>query len=107
MEISKKLKSVVSQLPLAVSLLHTNTGQDEAEAVAHEIVKMTSVKNRYKFGDIAILVRANNHADGFIREFVRQIFHNQFLGPSKLFEKDEIIDLISYLKILYNPGRFE
>ena len=101
--ISKKLKSVVSQLPLAVSLLHTNTGQDEAEAVAHEIVKMTSVKNRYKFGDIAILVRANNHADGFIREFVRQNIPHQFLGPSKLFEKEEIIDLISYLKVLYNP----
>ncbi|MEK7169063.1 MAG: ATP-dependent DNA helicase [Patescibacteria group bacterium] len=95
---NKKLKN-------KIEFIHTNTGQDEAEEVAKEINKLvTRHSSPYNYSDIAILVRANNHADSFIREFERVGIPHQFLGPSKLFEKEETVDLISYLKVLYNPG---
>ncbi len=100
--ISKQLKSVVSHLSADIEFIHANSGQGEAEKVAEEIKKLIN-EEQYEWKDIALLVRANNHADSFIREFERQDIPHQFLGPSKLFERDEITDLISYLKVLYNP----
>ncbi len=102
--ISKKLESMINNNKNNINFLHTKTGQEEAEIVAKEIIKITTQESqRYNYSDIAILVRANNHADLFLREFERQGIPHQFLGPSKLFEKPEIVDLISYLKVLYNP----
>jgi len=102
--ISKKLMAVNSKQLTGIKLIHTKTGQEEAEEATEEVIKLvTHNSTLYHYSDIAILVRANNHADVFIREFERQGIPHQFLGLSKLFEKEEIIDLISYLKVLYNP----
>lgn len=100
--ISKKLKAAVNHSPLDISFMHTKSGQEEAKVINNSVIQLVS-ESGYKYGDIAILVRANNHAESFIREFERQGIPHQFLGPSKLFEKPEIVDLISYLKVLYNP----
>lgn len=90
-----------------IKFIHTEDIQEEALEVVEEIQKLTNPSSElpatsYNYKDIAILVRANNHADPFIRELERQGIPNQFLGPSNLFEKEEILDLISYLKVLYN-----
>ncbi|EKE06349.1 MAG: hypothetical protein ACD_19C00016G0022 [uncultured bacterium] len=100
--ISKKLKAVKSKKLEDIKFIHTDTGQEEAEQTANLVIQLIS-ESKYEYKDIAILVRANNHADMFIREFERQDIPHQFLGPSKLFEKEEIIDLITYLKVLYSP----
>lgn len=100
--INKKLVSCIKNKELNINYIQTNTGSNEAEEVAKEILRLAA-QDKYKYSDMAILVRANNHADSFISEFERQGIPHQFLGQSKLFEKEEIIDLISYLKALYNP----
>lgn len=74
--------------------------EDEADWVVGEIKKIVSKNYQYK--DIAILVRANNHADAFVRSFLRAGVPFQFLGPGKLLRQEEIKDLIAYLKVLYN-----
>jgi DNA helicase-2/ATP-dependent DNA helicase PcrA len=105
--ISKKLMAVGKSVKNEIEFIHTNEGREEAEEVAKKILSLcvesnSSLRSRmtYEWRDFAILVRANNHADPFIRELTRQGIPNQFLGPAKLFEKEEIVDLISYLKIL-------
>jgi len=97
--ISKKLTAVKKRKATKVSFVNTNTNQEEAEDVVKKIIKLVE---QYDYKDIAILVRANNHSQSFIRELERNNIPYQFLGPSKLFEKEEIVDLISYLKVLYN-----
>ncbi len=82
-----------------VKVLHQKRVEDEADAVAKKIEEL-SVNFDYK--DFAILVRANNHADPFIKALSRRLIPYQFLGPGKLFKEPEIIDLICYLKVLYN-----
>lgn len=100
-KINKKLIAINKGKTDKIKFIHTNNSQDEAEEVVKEIIQLTSKDYDYK--DIAILIRANNHADGFIRELERRGIPHQFLGPEKLFEKKEIVDLISYLKVLNNP----
>lgn len=103
--INKKLVSAIKPPNhSAIDFIHTENVQEEVAEVVGEILRLTSLaQDEYKYSDIAILVRANNHADPFIHELERQGIPNQFLGPSNLFEKDEVMDLISYLKVLYNP----
>lgn len=85
-----------------IGLLHTKTNIEEAEVVAEKIINLVE-KGEYDFSDFAILVRANNHADSFIKTFERLGIPHQFLGPAKLFQQPEIIDLISYLRVLHDP----
>jgi len=56
----------------------------------------------YSYKDIAILVRANNHADSFIRALARHGIPHQFLGPGMLYKQPEVKDLIAYLQVLAN-----
>ncbi len=91
-----------------VKFLHLDRVENEAEDVAREIGKLvvdsekSEVGKKYDFKDFAILVRANNHAELFMRALGRHAIPCQFLGPGRLFKQAEVIDLISYLRVLYN-----
>lgn len=84
-----------------IKFLHLDRVENEADAVAKKIQELIKEED-YEFRDFAILVRANNHAEPFIRAFQRHGIPSQFLGPGRLFRQPEVIDLISYLKVLYN-----
>lgn len=73
---------------------------EETEYVLKKIKEL--VKNDYQYSDIAILIRANNHAEPFINSFIRNNIPYQLVGPGILFKQPEIKDLIAYLKILYD-----
>jgi DNA helicase-2/ATP-dependent DNA helicase PcrA len=101
-EISKKLVSVKKEdRGEEIVFIHADRVENEAEKVANEIKKLREEK-KYEWSDFAILVRANNHAEPFLRALARQGVPYQFLGPGRLFRQGEIIDLIAYLKVLYN-----
>lgn len=74
--------------------------EEEADFVSKEIIKL---KKSYRFSDFAILVRANNHADPFIRILAQKGIPYQFLGPGQLFKQPEVKDLIAYLTFLSDP----
>lgn len=101
-KVNKKLNAVLKSKSYKVKHIQAERSQDEALEVAKEISSLVH-NNGYNYSDVAVLVRANNHAESFIREFERNNIPHQFLGPSKLFNKEEVVDLISYLKVLYNP----
>ncbi|OGM11656.1 hypothetical protein A2Z22_02545, partial [Candidatus Woesebacteria bacterium RBG_16_34_12] len=99
--VDKKLKSDISDKGEKIRFIHVDRVENEAEKVVKEIKKLrTEEKNEFK--DYAILVRANNHSEPFIRAFQRHSIPYQFLGPGRLFKQPEIVDLTSYLKVLYN-----
>ena len=73
--------------------------EEEAERVVSKVQELVkSQKLDYK--DFAILVRANNHAEPFVRSLERAGVPFQFLGPGMLFKQPEVRDLIAYLKVL-------
>src|SRR5260221_6044572 len=99
--INKKLISERKEVGTKVSFIHVDRVENEADEVSKEILRQAQ-DHGYDFKDIAILVRANNHAEPFSRALARHGIPYQFLGPGRLFKQSEVIDLISYLKVLYN-----
>lgn len=92
----KKLKS-------EISFIHSDRVEQEADEIAKKVNQLIDESvNQYKYKDIAILVRANTHSEPIGRAMSRHGIPYQFLGPGRLFKQPEIIDLISYLKVLYN-----
>ena len=98
--ISKKLSSE-RKGEGEIGFIHQSRVENEAEEVAR-VIRRLSDENKYQWKDFAVLVRANNHSEPFIRAFQRAGIPYQFLGPGRLFKQAEIIDLISYLKVLYD-----
>ncbi len=98
-KIDKKLISTRKTKGDKVKFIHTDRVENEADEVASIIHKLSK---KYKYKDFAILVRANNHSEPFLQALERLNIPAQFLGPAKLFKQGEIVDLISYLKVLYN-----
>lgn len=102
-KISKKLISQVSPTSRGdpITFIHSDRVENEADEIAKEITKLIK-EEKYNYSDFAILVRANNHSEPIIRALYRHGIPHQFLGPGRLFRQSEVIDLISYLKVLYN-----
>ena len=97
--ISKRLIAQKKDDKKAIKLILTQTAEEEAEAVAKEILKLNK---KYAFSQIAILSRANNHLEAFAKALSRLGIPYQFLGVGMLYKQPEIKDLIAYLKTLSN-----
>ncbi len=100
-KIDKRLKSQVAKDGVGIKFIHADRVENEADLIAKEISKLND-EEKYKWGNFAILVRANNHSDSIVRALSRNGIPYQFLGPGRLFKQPEIVDLISYLKVLDN-----
>jgi DNA helicase-2/ATP-dependent DNA helicase PcrA len=100
--ISKNLQAVRKVKQPPIDFLYRQRVEDEAEAVAKKISELKSQSSELNWKDFAILVRANTHADPFVRALARNGIPYQFLGPGQLFRQAEVKDLIAYLKVLYD-----
>ncbi len=76
---------------------------DEVEFVVNEIKSVISSNPEINFKDIAILARANNHLEPFVLGLRQAGLPYQLVGNRGLYDRDEIKDLIAFLKILINP----
>lgn len=104
--INKKLVSERKQDGVWPKLIYTDRVENEAEETAktikRHIEKSEKTDSPYQWKDVAILVRANNHAEPFVRSLSRHGIPFQFLGPGQLFRQPEVKELIAYLSILQN-----
>lgn len=112
-----------------VQLIVADTSGEEADLIAKEVLSLTGNKDRlkhdssivnkkydskgqsvfidivddattYKFSDIAILVRANQHSDEIIQALKIYGIPYKFTGPKGLYNRPEISPLLSFLKLL-------
>lgn len=75
---------------------------DEAENVASKISYM--VRNEgYKYSDFAVLSRLNALSAPFEEKFLNYNIPYKVFGASKFFDRIEIKNIISYLKMMTNP----
>ncbi len=103
--INKKLSAVnisgsAGKKGKEIELIHEVRSEDEADTIAKTIKDLT--RKSYEYKDIAILARANNHAQIITSALQRHRVPYQFLGPGYLFQQEEIKDLIAYLTFLTN-----
>jgi DNA helicase-2/ATP-dependent DNA helicase PcrA len=100
-KIDKKLKSQVEKDGEEIHFIHSDRVENESDEIAKKILELQK-EEKYLYKDFAILVRANNYSEPIMRALGRNGVPFQFLGPGRLFKQPEIVDLISYLKVLYN-----
>jgi DNA helicase-2/ATP-dependent DNA helicase PcrA len=82
------------------------TAADELSFVAAEIRRLyeeaAAAGEDPSWSDFAILVRANDTADAYVKELGRQGIPNQFMSWRGLYYKPLILDILAYLRLLDN-----
>src|SRR3989344_8973110 len=99
--INKKLLAVSKNSNDPPKEIYAETLSDEADAVAKKIENLTK-KGELSYKDIAILVRANTHADPFLRALNMKEIPHKFVGSSGLYAQEEVKLLISVLTAISN-----
>ena len=100
-KISKKLvakekgKGVIEHIP-AESL------EEEVNKTIKKILEIQKKDKDADYNDFAILVRANDAANPFIKALERAGLPYQFLASKGLYSKPAVLDVISYFKLLDN-----
>ncbi len=77
--------------------------QQEAESVATKIIKLIELYG-YKYNDIAILMRMNALTLPFEQKMLNYNIPYRIYGGFKFYERQEIKNLISYLRLFTNPN---
>ena len=95
--VGKKLWSSANQGEL-VKLNCYRTGKEEAQGVS-DIIEH-NLKKKYSLNDVSILVRAIYQTREFEERFLQVGIGYRVLGGTKFYERAEIKDAVSYLRII-------
>ncbi len=74
------------------------TGKEEAQGISDIIEK--KIRNKYSLNEVSILVRAIYQTREFEERFLQVGINYRVLGGIKFYERSEIKDAISYLRII-------
>jgi len=83
-------------------ITHIETDSGESEAM--EVMKKIKGLFDYDYSDFAILYRTNAQSRLFEEACVKQGIPYKLVGGFKFYERKEIKDLLSYLKVAINPN---
>jgi len=90
----------------AVKFYNFDTAADETAFVAQRMVDIYESQQakgeNISWSDFAILVRANDTADAYVKELSRYNIPNQFMSWRGLYYKPLILDILAYLRLLDN-----
>jgi DNA helicase II / ATP-dependent DNA helicase PcrA len=75
---------------------------DEAEWVAHEIVRLRS-EQELQWGDVAVFYRTNAQSAALEGAMVHAEVPYKVVGGTKFYDRREVKDVMAYLKVLVNP----
>ena len=88
------------------SIIHVKKADneyDEARFVADKINEL-AVKGERKYKDFAVLYRANAQSRALEDCFVKKSIPYRLFGGVRFYERKEIKDILSYLKVIANPA---
>jgi DNA helicase-2/ATP-dependent DNA helicase PcrA len=90
----------------AVKFLNFSLAGEEVAFVAQKITDIyeqaTAANQEISWSDFAILVRANDTADAYVKELTRRQIPNQFMSWRGLYYKTIILDTLAYFRLLDN-----
>ncbi|WP_425542326.1 DNA helicase PcrA [Lentibacillus halophilus] len=78
------------------------TEQEEALYVTDKVQELTE-EGRFSLNDMAVLYRTNAQSRAIEDTFRKSNIAYQMIGGTKFYERKEIKDLISYLRLITNP----
>ncbi len=77
--------------------------RDEAQFIADTITKLNTVYCT-SYGDIAILYRTNTQSRVIEEAFMKSGIPYVIVGGLKFYDRKEIKDILSYLRVIFNPS---
>ncbi len=101
LRIEKTLKSVKNE-GVKPEFFEAYDEQSEANFVCKKIFSLMKEKN-YQFSDFAVLMRVNAISLPFEQSFLSNNIPHKIYGGFKFFERAEIKNVLSYLKLFVNP----
>jgi DNA helicase-2/ATP-dependent DNA helicase PcrA len=84
------------------AVIETYTEQEEAQFVVKEIERLVDA-GEAKMGDCAVLYRTNAQSRVIEEAFVRYGLPYKLVAGTRFYERREIKDIISYLRLIQNP----
>jgi len=100
LEIDKSLKSKVKGLKSKVEHLHSSTLDEEVRSVVQKIIGLKESDTDVSWDDIAILVRANNHAEPFLNALEKARVPYEFLSSRGLYRQPVVLDCFHFFKLI-------
>ncbi len=85
----------------SIRLIHPANDEDEASTIADGILMVHKKENR-PFSDFGVLVRTNSLLTTLETKFTERGIPTQVTGGQSFFDRKEIRDIVSYLKVLAN-----
>ncbi|MDD5094380.1 MAG: UvrD-helicase domain-containing protein [Dehalococcoidia bacterium] len=85
-----------------ISIIETFNEQEEAQFVVSEIERLVT-DHGYGVGDAAVMYRTNAQSRALEEAFVRYGLPYKLVGATRFFERREVRDIVSYLKVINNP----
>ncbi len=86
---------------IPISIYHALNEEDEALYVVRHIAKL---KENYEYNDIALLYRSNAQSRMLEDALMRGGIPYKIYGGVRFFERQEIKDLLAYLRLAVNPA---
>lgn len=87
-----------------IKIFSATSDKNEAETIAKQIIKLKSLG--YELGKIAILFRSNSHTRLFEETLLSCGIPYQVIGGLRFYARQEIKDVIAYLRSARNLGDF-
>jgi DNA helicase-2/ATP-dependent DNA helicase PcrA len=88
----------------AVTQVATLDERDEAEFVAEEIVTLGSGSRALDYREVAVLYRTNSQSRALEESLRKRAIPYRLVGAVRFYDRREIRDLMSYLKLIANPA---
>ncbi len=85
-----------------IALFHPEDEQEEADFIGDKIRELL-IRHQLRYDNFGVLVRTNNLITGIERAFLAASIPYKVSGGQSFFQRKEIKDIISYLRILANP----
>lgn len=86
-----------------VNYYRAQNGNDEAHFIISKIQEEMKKGNR-KYSDFAVLYRTNAQSRNVEEAFVKSNIPYKIVGGHKFYDRKEIKDILSYLKVVANPA---
>ncbi len=100
---AKGLVTKIKALEPAVRFYNFDRQEEETTFVATKIQELYETgQGEINWQDFAILVRANDTAEAYVKELSRRNIPNQFMSWRGLYYKPLILDCLAYLRLLDN-----
>jgi DNA helicase II / ATP-dependent DNA helicase PcrA len=104
--VGRRGKTLRATLPPgdAVTQVATLDERDEAEFVAEEIVTLSGGARALNHREIAVLYRTNSQSRALEESLRKRAIPYRLVGAVRFYDRREIRDLMSYLKLIANPA---